>query len=170
MDHKAFEKILNRYYPLAETLVGIWSSLREANPDVELKVEIATGMADSAFLERNCFSIDGVSSQFHSVAAKREARQLTQLFAYDARLRLLGTYQWTPDTLGGTPGQALGAGRIDAKATDFAILTHREWFEQWKVPPGLPNPKTVPQGVLAAELEIEIYARTGVPSLWLLGR
>ncbi len=166
MDRETFESIIRRYPSLAETLERISSSLREANPTAKLKVGLSAQLADCAFMELPCWSLDGSTSRIRIVDGRREARHSMRLLAYDKRQGLLGTYLWRPERPG-TPSEALEGGRIVGKAVDYAIITHREWFRRGRVPRGIPEAREAPGGILEVEVEIALYGTTGVPSAWI---
>ena len=164
MDHHDIEDILRRYTPLDLAVRNTSASFCLANPGLRLDVTLSGRLADAAFRRRRCFSADGESVVIAGEDGLIEARQAESLYAFSGDGILLGVHRWDAGEPG-TPGALLSSGRFPG-AVDFALLTHREWFEVGGVPDGLPEAGSAYTNTLRAELEIAIFGTNGVPSPW----
>ncbi len=165
MDLEAIHDITRRYSPLDQMIREFFSSSNATAPSARLEVGFGTAVADASFEGLDCFTADGVTSRLRSRDGKMEARQLTRLLSYDRRLRRLGTHSWAPGPPG-TPKDVLGKGAFGRRATDFALVIHREWFKAGTMPAGLPSVEAAPAGLERAELEIFIFGKSGAPTTW----
>lgn len=164
MNQHEAEDLLRRYTPLDLTVRNTASSFCYANPDRRLEVAVSGRAVDGEFLRRTCLSADGAAAVIASRDRKLEGRQLERIYAFDENGILLGAHEWEPGDPG-TPGALLAAGRF-SQAVDYALLTHREWFEAGRVPGGVPEAGTAYSNTRRAELEITIFGGKGVPSPW----
>ena len=164
MHLEAFHEIIKRYSPL-EQMVRAFFSCADAAAPAKLEVSFGTGVADASFENLPCCTADGGNTRIRSRDGRMEWRQLVLLISYDSRHLRLGAHAWQSGPPG-SPADVLGKGAFGKKATDFALVIHREWFGPGTVPVGLPAMETAPAGLERAELEILIYGRSGVPSAW----
>jgi hypothetical protein len=167
MDHNDIEDTLRRYAPLDLAVRNAAASFCMANPGLRLEVTLSGRLADAAFRRRRCFSADGEAVVLVGKDGGLEARQAERLYAFSGDGILLGVHRWDAGEPG-TPGALLASGRFP-RAVDYAVLTHREWFEAGAVPCGLPEAGSAYANTLHAELEITIFGGTHMPSPWSAG-
>ena len=167
MDIEGLHDITRRYSPL-DRMVRAFFSSSDAAP-AKLEVRFGTAVADESFERLVCCTADGESSRLRSRDGTLEGRQLALLLSYDGKHHRIGTHAWSPGPPG-TPKDVLGKGAFGARAADFALVMHREWFRAGTVPVGLPALGAVPPGMARAELEIRMFGRSGAPSIWAAPR
>ena len=164
MEFHEIEQILQRYTPLDLAVRNTAGSFCMANPGLRLEVTLSGGLVDPAFLQRMSLTVDGETAVVVSKDGKLEARQVERIYAFDGDGILLGAHQWNTGEPG-TPADLLALGRF-SQAVDYAILTHREWFQAGALPVGIPEAVSAYSNTLRAELEITIYGGTALPSPW----
>lgn len=164
MEFHDIEQILQRYTPLDLAVRNTARSFCMANPGLRLEVTLTGGRLDPAFLQRMSLTVEGETAVAVSKDGNLEARQVERIYAFDGDGVLLGAHQWNSGDPG-TPADLIALGRF-SQAVDFAILTHREWFQAGKVPVGIPEAVSAYSHTLRSELEITIYGGTALPSPW----
>ena len=164
MEFHDIEQILQRYTPLDLAVRNTAGSFCMANPGLRLEVTLSGGLVDPAFLQRMSLTVDGETAVVVSKDGTLEARQVERIYAFDGDGILLGAHQWDTGEPG-TPADLLALGRF-SQAVDYAILTHREWFQAGTVPVGIPEAVSAYSNTLRSELEITIYSGTALPSPW----